>query len=165
MIEFNLKIIVLILSILCTGLTAGLCFTWSNAVTPGLGKLDDLEYLKAFQEINRSIINIRFLMIFFSPVLLLYFNLILHKDENPITINVFLTAAIVFTIGIGFTTIIKNIPLNEMLDKTNLESLTINEIKQTRAAFETPWNRWHFLRTTTSLFSFLILLIGAFYSK
>jgi hypothetical protein len=45
--ELNFKIIVLIVSILLTGLTAGLCFTWSNAVTPGLGRLDDLGIFKS----------------------------------------------------------------------------------------------------------------------
>lgn len=39
--EIKIRLIVLMLSILFTGLSAGLCFTWSNAITPGIGRLDD----------------------------------------------------------------------------------------------------------------------------
>ena len=38
--------IILALAILLTGLMAGIFFTWSNAVKPGIGKLSDIEYRK-----------------------------------------------------------------------------------------------------------------------
>ena len=53
----NLKLALLVFGIVCTGLTAGLCFTWSNAVTPGIGQLDNFGYLSAFQAMNRAILN------------------------------------------------------------------------------------------------------------
>ena len=59
--EFSINSITTISTILLTGLTAGLCFTWTNAVTPGIGRLDDLGYLQSFQEMNRAIINPLFL--------------------------------------------------------------------------------------------------------
>ena len=55
--EFSINSITTISTILLTGLTAGLCFTWTNAVTPGIGRLDDLGYLQSFQEMNRAISN------------------------------------------------------------------------------------------------------------
>ena len=67
--EINFKIIVLIISILFTGLTAGLCFTWSNAVTPGIGRLDNISFLKAFQAMNRAIINGPFMLVFMGGVI------------------------------------------------------------------------------------------------
>ncbi|MBD3661527.1 MAG: DUF1772 domain-containing protein, partial [Arenibacter algicola] len=53
--------------ILLTGLSAGLCFTWSNAITPGIGRLNDPGYLMSFQQMNRAIINPLFLLVFFGP--------------------------------------------------------------------------------------------------
>ena len=43
MISSNLSIetAVVFITILFTGLTAGLCFTWTNAVTPGIGQMDE----------------------------------------------------------------------------------------------------------------------------
>ncbi|TMM51986.1 DUF1772 domain-containing protein [Maribacter algarum] len=163
--EINFKIIVLMLGILFTGLTAGLCFTWSNAITPGIGRLDDLGFLQSFQAMNRAIINRSFLITFFGPVILLFINAYLHRNAHPTTFWSFMLAAILFLAGIGLITVFKNVPLNEMLDKTVLESLSAIELKELRTKFEQPWNRWHIQRTIASFTSFSLLLIGLIYSK
>ncbi|MGN7514860.1 MAG: anthrone oxygenase family protein [Allomuricauda sp.] len=148
--EIKFKIIVLMLGILFTGLTAGLCFTWSNAITPGIGSLDDLSFLRSFQAMNRSVINRSFLIVFFSPVVLLLVNAFLHRNASPVTFWSFLIAALLFFVGIGLVTIFKNVPLNEMLDKTVLENLSTIELKDLRTKFEEPWNKWHIKRTIAS---------------
>ncbi len=162
--EINYKIIVLILSVLFTGLTAGLCFTWSNAVTPGIGRLDDISFLKAFQAMNRAIINGQFIVVFMGPTILLFVNAFLFKSNNTI-FWLFLIAAVFFFIGIGLVTVFGNVPLNEMLDESNLESLSKLELQTLRNKFEYPWNRWHMLRTVASIISFLFLIIGTLFLK
>lgn len=162
--EINYKIIVLILSILFTGLTAGLCFTWFNAVTPGIGRLDNLSFLKAFQAMNRAIINSQFMIIFMGPTILLFVNAVLLRNNNT-TFWLFLIAAIIFFIGIGLLTVFGNVPLNEMLDNSNLESLSKLELQTLRNKFENPWNRWHTLRTASSITSFSLLIVGTLYLK
>jgi uncharacterized membrane protein len=163
--EFKIKVIVLMLGILFTGLTAGLCFTWSNAITPGIGRLDDLGFLQAFQAMNRAIINRSFLITFFGPVILLFINAFLHRNAHPTTFWSFMLAAILFFIGVGLITVFKNVPLNELLDKTVLENLPTIELKELRTKFEKPWNRWHIQRTITSFMAFALLLIGIIYNK
>ena len=163
--EIKIRLIVLMLSILFTGLSAGLCFTWSNAITPGIGRLDDLGFLQAFQAMNRSILNASFLIVFLGPVPLLFANAILHRNANPVTFKSFLIAAILYVVGIGLITVFKNVPLNEMLDKTVLENLSALEHNELRAKFEQPWNRWHIQRTITSFTAFALLLVGLIYSK
>jgi len=162
--EFKLKFIVLILGLVFTGLTAGLCFTWSNAVTPGIGRLDNLSFLKAFQAMNRVIINGKFMIVFFGPVLLLFLNTYLFKGNNT-SFWLFLIAAILFFIGIGLVTIFGNVPLNELLDKSNLEALSKIELQELRDKFEKPWNQWHLIRTLSSFSAFVLLVIGMLYSK
>ena len=162
--EFKLKFIVLILGLVFTGLTAGLCFTWSNAVTPGIGRLDNLSFLKAFQAMNRAIINGKFMIVFFGPVLLLFLNTYLFKGNNT-SFWLFLIAAILFFIGIGLVTIFGNVPLNEVLDKSNLEALSKVELQVLRDKFEKPWNRLHTMRTLSSFSAFVLLIIGMLYSK
>ena len=162
--ELKFKMIVLLTGILLTGLTAGLCFTWSNAVTPGIGRLDNLTFLKSFQAMNRAIINGKFMIVFFGPVLLLFLNTYLFKG-NSISFWLFLTAAILFFIGIGLVTIFGNVPLNEVLDKTNLEALSKIELQELRNKFEQPWNRWHTIRTLSSFSAFVLLIAGMLYSK
>ncbi|MDT0540699.1 DUF1772 domain-containing protein [Croceitalea sp. P059] len=162
--EFKLKFIVLILGLVFTGLTAGLCFTWSNAVTPGIGRLDNLSFLKAFQAMNRAIINGKFMIVFFGPVLLLFLNTYLFKGNNT-SFWLFLIAAILFFIGIGLVTIFGNVPLNELLDKSNLEALSKIELQELRDKFEKPWNLLHTIRTLSSFSAFMLLIIGMLYSK
>lgn len=163
--EFSIKTWILLTSILLTGLTAGLCFTWSNAITPGIGKLDNLNFLQSFQAMNRAIINPSFLIVFFGPVILLFLNAFWHKDANIETFWLFLIAAILFFVGVGLVTIFKNVPLNEMLDKTVLEQASKLELEDLRKSFEQSWNRWHLIRTITSLSSFVFLLVGIIFLK
>jgi len=163
--EINLKLIILLLGIFFTGLTAGLCFTWSNTITSGIGRLDDFTFLKAFQSMNRVIINPAFLIVFFSPALLLPINAMLFKGSNQITFISFLLAAILFFVGVVLVTIFKHVPLNEVLNSTMLESATQLEIGDLRKTFEQPWNRWHIIRTACSCISFILLLVGVIYHQ
>ena len=162
--EVNFKIIILILSILFTGLTAGLCFTWSNAVTPGIGRLDNIGFLKAFQAMNRAIINGKFMIVFMGPTLLLFLNTYLFKNTSMV-FWIFLVAAILFFVGVGLVTVFGNVPLNEILEASNLGLLSKLELQELRDKFEQPWNRWHTIRTVSSFISFLLLLVGILYSK
>ncbi len=161
--EFSIKTCLLLIGILLTGLTAGLSFTWSNAITPGVGKLDDFTFLQSFQAMNRAIINPSFLIVFFSPAVLLFINAFLFKNSPAFWS--FLIAAVLFFIGVGWVTVFKNVPLNELLDKTVLETATKVELADLRKTFEQPWNRWHMLRTVCSFASFIALLIGFIYHK
>ncbi len=162
--EINFKLIVLLIGIICTGLTAGLCFTWSNAVTPGIGQIDDFGFLNSFQAMNRAIINGIFLFVFFSPVFTLFLSTFLFKS-NPTSFWFLLIGALLFFFGVALVTIFGNVPLNEMLDKTNLEALSTIELKELRTKFENPWNQFHTIRTLSSIVSLTLLLLGLVYSK
>jgi uncharacterized membrane protein len=157
--EVKLNAIVLLFGIVCTGLTAGLCFTWHNAVTPGIGLLDDLSFLKSFQAMNRAIINKTFLIVFFSPTLLLFLSAYLFK-EHSVSFWLILSAAVLFLVGMTLVTIFGNVPLNEILDKVDLETLSKVELETLRQKFEQPWNQWHTIRTVSAVTSFILLLIG-----
>ena len=155
------EIIILILAILFTGLMAGIFFTWSNAVKPGIGKLSDIEYLRAFQSMNRVILNNTFKLIFIGAVLatalvpFFYF----HLYPN----NIFwllVSAFIVYWFGAFGATVFGNIPLNEILDKTTLETLSLEELKSLRTSIELRWNNLNLLRTISSLLTFSLLVFS-----
>lgn len=158
--EFNLETIVVYISILLTGLTAGLCFTWTNAVTPGLGQLNDLGYLQAFQQMNRSIINPLFILVFFGPFISHIFTIYLKDRNNDKVFWVFVVAAALFILGVVFVTVFKNVPLNNILDRTDLSNSSAEDLRILREKFEVPWKQWHLVRTICSIASFAVLLIG-----
>ena len=153
-----------VLLILFTGLSAGLCFTWSNAITPGIGKLDDLGYLSAFQQMNRSIVNPLFIMVFFAPFFLGLLKIYLVKNEATMFWFVIISVALYF-FGVLLVTLFGNIPLNDLLDKTDLAKTRIEDLKLLRRQFETKWNRLHLIRTISSISSFMILILILFIKK
>ncbi|MEO1011956.1 MAG: anthrone oxygenase family protein [Bacteroidota bacterium] len=158
--EFNLETALILITIILTGLTAGLCFTWTNAVTPGIGQLEDLDFLRAFQQMNRTIINPTFIVVFFGPFIGNMAIIYLRYTNPDKSFWVLIAAAALFILGVVFVTVFRNIPLNEMLDKTDLAAATVEDLKALRQKFEGPWKQWHLVRTISSTASFALLLIG-----
>lgn len=158
--ELSLKFISLVLAILFTGISAGLCFTWSNAVSPGIGKLNNLGFLQSFQQMNRTIINPAFIVVFFGPFLINLLNLYLFKSTSNTLVWLLAVATIIYFIGVVLITILGNVPLNEMLDKTDLSTANMDQLKSLREHFEVKWNRLHLIRTLASTISFLLLILS-----
>ena len=158
--DYSNQHIVTIVLVLLTGLSAGLCFTWSNAITPGIGRLDDFGYLRAFQQMNRSIINPLFILVFFGPFFLGLINLYLFKDASSSMIWLLIFAMAFYFFGVLLVTIFGNVPLNDLLDKTDLTKASLEDLKSLRNRFEKKWNRLHLIRTVTSIASFLMLIIS-----
>ena len=158
--EFTVETIVTIITIILTGLTAGLCFTWSNAITPGIGQLDDLGFLQSFQQMNRVIINPTFILVFFGPFISHMFLVYLKHQDSNASLWVYVAAAALFIIGVTCITLFGNVPLNEMLDKVDLSTSTPEELNTLREKFERPWRQWHMVRTITSIASFGLLVLS-----
>jgi uncharacterized membrane protein len=157
----EIEIIILALAIFLTGLMAGIFFTWSNAVKPGIGKLGDIEYLRALQSMNRVILNNAFRIIFLGAIIavalvpVFYFNL---YPKNIFWLFVF--TLVIYWIGVFGITVSGNIPLNEILDKTNLESITLEEIKTLRKSIELKWNNYNLIRCISSGITFILLIVS-----
>ena len=157
----EIEIIILALAIFLTGLMAGIFFTWSNAVKPGIGKLGDIEYLRALQSMNRVILNNAFKIIFLGAIIavalvpVFYFNL---YPRNIFWLFVF--TLVIYWIGVFGVTVSGNIPLNEILDKTNLESITLEEIKTLRKSIELKWNNYNLIRCISSGITFILLIVS-----
>ena len=96
----DIKILILASAILSTGLMAGIFFTWSNAVKPGIGKLNDIEYLKALQSMNRVILNIQFKIVFFISIISVALVPVLNFDLYPNSIFwIFIFILVIYWVG------------------------------------------------------------------
>lgn len=147
-------------SILLTGLLAGLFFGFQCSIINGLGALGNKEYLFSFQSINRVIQNPVFMISFMGPVILLpitcYIN---YKTGSSDLFPFLLTSTLIYLIAVFGITIACNVPLNEMLDKFDIQSATDNQLQDMRTQFEAGWNRWHLVRTIASIIAFLTLIV------
>jgi uncharacterized membrane protein len=130
-------------------------------VKPGIGKLGDIEYLRALQSMNRVILNNAFRIIFLGAIIavalvpVFYFNL---YPKNIFWLFVF--TLVIYWIGVFGVTVSGNIPLNEILDKTNLESITLEEIKTLRKSIELKWNNYNLIRCISSGITFILLIVS-----
>lgn len=157
---------VLIATTLCIGLMAGLFYSYSCSVVPGLGKLSDTEYITAMQSINRAIQNPVFFIAFFGSLLLLPFSCYLNYSR-PVHIRFWLVlaATLIYLIGAFGTTVLGNIPLNNSLEKFNISGQSKDLIRIQRIAFESKWNNLNLLRSSASVLSFILLIVACTYNS
>lgn len=153
--------LILIITTLFSGLMAGLFYAWSISVTPGLARLDNRSYLKAFQSMNRAILNPLFFTVFFGLVLLLpllgYFTFQTSLGKQFWYV---LAASLLYFVGIMGVTIGGNVPLNNALEVLQIESMTAERMEEFRMGFESKWNRLNLIRTISSFLTFLLLVIA-----
>lgn len=160
--EISINNTITVLTILATGLSAGLFYGWAFSVIPGTRRISDRSYVESMQSINRAILNPAFFIVFFGPVFLLLVSSYLEFAKAvDASFWLMLFAAIVYLAGTLGITVLGNVPLNKALDSVPINNRSMEESSQARRSFEGPWNRLHMIRTIFSVVSFVLLLIAA----
>jgi len=149
---------VLLFTLITTALMAGLFFSWSCAITAGLGRLPVASYLAAMQSINRTILNPLFFSCFFGAAVLL--PLSAWQAYTPAVLLRFwllLGAAACYLVGVMGVTIFGNVPLNEALDTFSLDHASADAMARQREVFEARWNALNNLRAAAATASVMLL--------
>jgi uncharacterized membrane protein len=154
------------LSVLLSGLLAGLFYGYSCSVNGGLGRLSDLEYLKAMQSINKVILNPVFFLSFMGTLLILPIATWLTYSPGPsIRFYLLLAAAGTYLIGVFVVTMAGNVPLNDALENFNIGGASMQELSAHREKFESHWNNFHLVRTLASIAAFALTILSAFKTR
>ncbi|MFZ4928172.1 DUF1772 domain-containing protein [Chryseobacterium sp. Mn2064] len=156
--------LVLIITAVLTALIGGLFYAYSCSVVLGLGKLSDIEYLKAMQHINREILNPVFFMSFMGTAALLPVSAFLFRGQQPVFIFLLL-AALVYLIGVFGVTVVGNVPMNDALDRFDISGATMEAVKQIRDQFESRWNFLNNIRTSFSVVSIILVVCACVWNK
>ena len=140
----------------------GFIFTYSIVVMPGLSKLSDKEFLKAFQVTDAVIQNKQpiFMVIWVGSivsVLSLILISIAYVGLSETWLIVLI--ALIYLLGVQGITILIHLPLNNQIQKLNLEKLKDENLRNERLNFEINWNFFNNIRTTIAFFVCLTLLI------
>ncbi len=156
-----MRLTILTLTIVLTGLSAGLFYAWEVSVIPGTKRISDSSYLEVMQNINRAILNPAFYLSFFGSLILLVISVYLHyKVGVNLVFGILLGAILTYLIGTFGVTVFGNIPLNDALDAVNLDDLTSNGLGEFRINYESKWNVWHRIRTFSAIVAFVLSLIA-----
>ena len=153
--------LLLITATLLCGLTTGLVFAFTVVIMPGIRTLPDRDFLRAFKVMDRIIQNNDplFLLAWAGSVVALIAAGIMNFSVLAGTSRLLLIGAVlVYLLGVQLPTIVVNVPLNNQLQATELDTLDAAGLEQARAAFEPRWVFWNAFRTVVGLLTTILLL-------
>ena len=156
-----LNISLLFSTLLCS-LVTGFILTYAIVVMPGLSKLDDKEFIKAFQVTDGIIQNNQpiFILIWVGSIISVLITIII----SIFTLGLLeawkiIFVSLVYLIGVQAITIIIHLPLNRRIQKIDINSTNLQSLNEERKNFETKWNYFNNIRT---VIAFLVTLFFLF---
>lgn len=152
--------VLLAASFLCA-LTAGLVFTFTVVVMPGIRRLPDRDFLRAFQVMDRVIQqnDPRFLVVWMGSVVALVAAVFLgFSTLQGVDRMLLVGAAAAYILCVQVPTIVVNVPLNNRLQALDLDAMDPASLRAARDAFEGRWIYWNTFRTVFACISTVVLL-------
>ncbi len=147
-------------TLLCS-LVAGFLFAFAVVAMPGIGRLSDGEFLRAFQVMDRVIQTNHplFLLVWVGSVLALVASAALGfgQLDGPGRL-LLIVAALVYLLGVQLPTIAINIPMNNTVQTLEIDRLDPAALAAARQAFEPRWTRWNSIRTAWATLASVLLL-------
>jgi uncharacterized membrane protein len=152
----------LIFAILLCSLVSGFIFTYSIVVMPGLSNLNDKDFLKAFQVTDAVIQNNQplFMFTWIGSIVAILTTIV----ASLITVGLLESWLIIlvgaaYLLGVQGITVAIHIPLNNHIQKLNIEELNDKTLAYERKNFEAKWNFFNKIRTFVAISASSVLLI------
>jgi len=155
-------LVLLILSTLLCALVSGLVFAFTIVIMPGIKKLPDKEFIRAFQVMDGVIQNGQpiFIFVWVGSVLTLLASAILGIWQlDGIQRILLILAAIIYIFGVHLPTVTINIPLNNEIQAIDTVSASESTQNTARSNFESRWNFWNSFRTVLGILVSILLMI------
>ena len=152
----------LILSILSCTLVTGFIFTYAVIVMPGLSKLDDKEFLRAFQvtdgviQNNQPLFMLTWMGSIISVLGTIFFAIFSLELREAWFVVLF---SVIYILGVQGITMSIHLPLNNKLQKLELNELSNQTLKEERKNFEETWNFYNKIRTAIAFCVSLLFLV------
>ena len=147
---------------LCS-LAAGFVLAFAIVVMPGIRSLNDREFIRAFQVIDRVIQNNQpiFMLVWVGSVVALVTSAVLgigQLDGDGRLLIIF--AALTYLLGVQLPTFTINVPLNNKIQTVEVDGLGETALRAARRDFEPRWNLWNSIRAAfASLASALLMIL------
>ncbi len=152
----------LILAALLCSLVAGFLFAFAAVVMPGIAKLNDRRFIRAFQAVDGVIQNKQplFMLVWVGSVVALLASAALgFALLDPVGRLLLAAATLAYLLGVQLPTAAVNIPLNNQLQAIDLDTTDAPTHHTARHAFEPRWNRSNNLRTAAACLTSALLMI------
>ena len=132
------QIALIVATFLCS-LVAGFLFAFAVVAMPGIGSLNDREFIRAFQVMDRVIQNNQpiFMLVWIGSVVALVTSVVLGIGQLDGARRLLLVfAALFYLVGVQLPTIAVNVPLNNTLQILDVAEMNATMPKTAREAFE-----------------------------
>lgn len=162
MIEARLFTNLLIVAAVCVALVSGLVFTFALITMPGIKRLDDREFIRAFQVMDGIIQGNQplFILVWAGSVVALLAAAILgFRQLDGLPQWLLIAAVVVYLLGVQLPTIRVNVPLNNQLQTLDVSTMDTAALSAARQEFEPRWNRWNTFRTMIAIVVTVLLMI------
>ena len=143
-----------------SGLMSGFFFAYTFSVNLGLAKLNNKEYLTAMQSINKEVLHSIFYTSFFGTLFSLIISSIMYFDIHSPKFLLIFFSCISYVIGVFGITAIRNVPLNNKIERFDISKASEESLQKMRVIFEKPWLFWNNIRTLASFIAFVCLVIA-----
>ena len=143
-------------------LATGFILTYAIIVMPGLSKLDDKEFIKAFQVTDGIIQNNQpiFILIWVGSIISVLGTIIISiLSLGILEAWLIIFASVIYLVGVQCITVSIQLPLNKRIQKIDVNSTNSQTLSEVRKNFETKWNYFNNVRTGIALFVILIFLL------
>jgi len=154
--------IALIISAFLCSLVAGFLFAYAVVVMPGIKNLTDREFIRTFQVTDRVIQNNNPLFIFVwlgSAIAIIVASVYGVGDLQGFDLFLLAVASLAYILGVQVLTIAINLPLNNALQKIDVDVLNDTDIKKARNDFESRWNSTNVIRTAIACGVSILLIV------
>ena len=146
----------LIVSALSCGLVTGFILTYAIVVMPGLAKLTDRNFLRAFQVTDEIIQNNQplFMLIWVDSIISVMstiFTSLVYVGFPQASST--LLVCIIYLVGVQGITITIHVPLNNRVQNLKVDELDDQATSQGRSVFEPKWNRFNYIRSGVGFWS------------
>ena len=140
----------LIVSTLLCALVTGFIFTYAVVVMPGFAKLDDRDFIRAFQVTDGVIQNNQplFMLAWVGSIVSVVATMILGFIElHGIERWTVFAIGFVYLLGVQGITIRVHLPLNNHLQRLEIDEMDPESLSKERNKFESRWNYFNNIRT------------------
>ena len=160
----TLSVGLVLTSTLSCALVTGFVFTYAVIVMPGLAKLADKEFIRAFQVTDEVIQNNQpiFMIVWVGSVISVISTLIVSL-MGPYSVETVLViiAGFVYLLREQGLTVLVHLPLNRRIQTVNVEERDASALREERLLFESRWIRFNWIRTLIGLgvtLTFMVVL-------
>ena len=151
----------LIPSVILCALVTGFIFTYAIVVMPGFSKLSDKEFIKAFQVTDEVIQNNQplFMITWIGSIISILLTILVATATTGLSNSwLIILVGVIYLLGVQGVTIVIHLPLNNHIQKMNIDKMTDKDLGEERRKFQKKWNFFNNIRTSVA-FSVCVTLI------